>query len=83
MIKYCKAYKIKDLRNFSEWAEPEPKEGNELSDDDIAFVWENLTMTKSCFDEMDYLLEEITPEWQDFCMNELKFGLPEDLQDAK
>ncbi len=83
MIKYCKAYKLEDLRKFSGWATASLDEDQEVSDDDLAFVWENLTVTKSCFAEEDYLLETVTSEWEAFCRHELQYAVPEDLQEAQ
>ncbi len=83
MIQYCKAYKLEDLRQFSGWPQVSQDTDRDTPDDELAFVWENFTVTSSCFDEQDYLLETVTPEWVDFCKHELQFDVPEDLQSAK
>ena len=51
-------------------------------DDDLVFIWEDFTVTRSGVDETDYLLQTVTPEWLAFCQDELQFALPEDLQQA-
>ena len=82
MIKYCKAYKLQALREFSHWAEQVQTGDDTLCDDDIAFLWEDFTVTRSVFEANDFLLEHITPEWQDFCKTILQFVIPGDLQQA-
>ena len=39
-------------------------------------------MVKDCFEEEDYIYNDVTPEWQAFCEQELSFAIPEDLRYA-
>lgn len=79
MPKYCKAYKVKQVREFSGWSEKPKPDGKTLSDDDLCFIWENLNVTESCFDETTVLLESSVPGWPDFCKDTLAFKVPDDL----
>ena len=45
--KYCKAYHLKDLRQFSSWIEKLEENEPELSDDDIVYLWDDFTVVKS------------------------------------
>jgi len=82
MRKYCKAYHLKDLRQFGGWAEKHEEEGSELTDDSIVYLWDDFTVVKSPVQSKGVLFDEITPEWQDFCKTILKFEIPEDLRYA-
>ncbi len=79
--KYCKAYHLKDLRQFSHWVEK--SEESELKDDDIIYLWDNFTVVKSpIIPDKGILFDQVTPEWQDFCKTTLHFAIPEDLRYA-
>ena len=82
MRKYSKAYYLKDLRKFKGWKEIEREDSDELNDDTIVFVQDNLTVVKDCFEEEDYIYNDVTPEWEKFCEKELEFAIPEDLRYA-
>lgn len=82
MRKYCKAYKLSDLRQFSGWVEKRVEDGQELSDDDICYLWDDFTVVQSPLQEKDILFNMVTSEWQDFCKTILKFEIPEDLRYA-
>jgi hypothetical protein len=79
MPKYCKAYKIQQVREFSGWQDKPKPDGKGLADDDLCFVWENLNLTESCFDETTVLLEASTPGWAEFAREKLAFKVPDDL----
>lgn len=82
MRKYSKAYYLKDLRKFSGWEEMDRPDKDELEDDTIVFVQDNFTVVKDCFEEEDYIYNDVTDEWKEFCEKELKFEIPEDLRYA-
>jgi len=78
MPKYCKAYKLDDLRKFPGWASSAVEK--DMGDDDLAYVMESLKVTKNCLDldsEDDLILTEVTSEWEAFCKNDLKFEVPD------
>jgi len=79
MRKYCKAYKLGALRQFSSWAEKPGEDRQELSDDEICYLWDDYTVIKSPIQDEGILFDEVTSEWKDFCQRSLGFEIPEDL----
>lgn len=84
MRKYSKAYYLKDLRQFEGWKELDREDSDELQDDTIVFVQDNHTVVKDCFEEEDYIFNDVTPEWIEFLEKKLDppFEIPEDLRYA-
>jgi hypothetical protein len=82
MRKYCKAYHLRDLRQFSGWEEKRAEKDEELSGDAIVYLWDDFTVVKSPIQKEGVLFEQVTPAWQDFCTQVLKFEIPEDLRYA-
>jgi hypothetical protein len=81
--KYCKAYHLKDLRQFSGWAEKREDNESELSDDDVVYLWDDFTVVRSpVIPDKGLIFDQVTPEWQDFCKTTLHFEIPEDLRYA-
>lgn len=90
MGKYCKAYLIKQLREFSQWAERsenarrgkrevdgvEVKVERELTEDDFLYLQENYVVTDGIFLDENIIFDDITSEWKDFCHNDLGFEVP-------
>ncbi|MDJ0835250.1 MAG: hypothetical protein QNK37_01975 [Acidobacteriota bacterium] len=80
MPKYCKAYKLEDLRKFSGWSAAATTAEKEMEDNDLAYVMESLKVTKNCLDldnEEDFLLNDVSNEWEAFCKEDLKFEVPD------
>ncbi len=91
MGKYCKAYSLKKLREYSHWNEQteniktEKKQVDEnvvevdrhLTDADILYLQENYVVTDGIFKDENIIFNNITPEWKDFCTNVLKFSIPD------
>ncbi len=83
MQKYCKAYHLKDLRQFSGWAEKSDEGEPELSEDNVVYLWDDFTVVRSpVLPDKGLLFDETTPEWQTFCQETLHFEIPEDLRYA-
>ena len=84
MKKYCKAYYLKDLRQFPEWSEKaEEGEATELTDETVVYLWDDFTVVKSpVIPDKGLLFDDVTPRWQDFCKTTLQFEIPEDLRYA-
>jgi hypothetical protein len=82
MRHYCKAYYLKDLRQFKGWHEK--REDNEavLPDDAVCYLWDDFTVVSSPVQDKGNIFDTITPEWQDFCRHTLQFAIPEDLRYA-
>jgi len=91
MGKYCKAYPIKRLREFSQWTErsentrKETKEVNgtevevnrQLTDDDFLYLQENYVVTDGIFKDENIVFDQVTPEWKNFCHGVLEFEIPD------
>jgi hypothetical protein len=91
---YCRAYYLRDLRKFKGWSEKKEnwkinkhwsedlKVGFEKNFDaeDVVFVHQDLTVTRSMWHGEHVIFDEVTTEWRKFCERDLKFSLPEDLQ---
>lgn len=87
---YCKAYYLKDLRQFADWSEKEPEAGGEesdeeggeggpLTDESIVYIHQDFTVTRSMWHGEDVVFDDVTPEWSEFCETKLEFAIPEDL----
>jgi len=90
MGKYCKAYSLKKLRQFSNWTEKaenvrtEKQEANgeevevkrTLTDDDFLYVQENYVVTDGIFKDENIIFDAVTPEWIEYCEQTLKFEVP-------
>ncbi len=81
MGKYCKAYPLKKLRQFSQWTErlenvrkdkqevngQEVEVARELTDDDFLYLQENYVVTDGIFLEQNIIFDNVTAEWKEFC----------------
>ena len=84
---YARAYLLGELRKFSDWREeksnwtsPADENGNssELSDDDVVFLQEDFTVTQLIWPRENVIFSQTTPEWIEFCTQELQFKVPDD-----
>lgn len=92
---FCKAYYLKDFRQFPGWPKNHQATGKEepdsgagvngsngeaaVEEDEIAFLHADLTVTKSMWHQTDVIFDQVTPEWKQFCTNVLNFKVAEDL----
>ena len=90
MGKYCKAYLLKQFRQFEQWHENienvrkknQEVEGQtvevngELTDDNVLYLQENYIVTDGIFKDENIIFDNVTDEWKDFCHNILKFEIP-------
>ncbi|MUG96474.1 hypothetical protein F7734_30675 [Scytonema sp. UIC 10036] len=90
MGKYCKAYSLKKLREFSQWTEraentrkekqlvdgKEVEERRLLTDDDFLYLQENYVVTDGIFKDENIIFDNVTPEWKEFCHKTLAFEIP-------
>jgi len=74
---YARAYLLGELRKFSDWRE-ENGNSRELSDDDVVFLQQDFTVTELIWPGENVIFNRITPEWVDFCSQELQFNIPDD-----
>lgn len=79
---YCKAYLMKDLRRFGAWAESRSNwkadAAMEFGDEDVVFIHQDLSVTRSMFHGEDVLWSDASDEWRSFCSGELGFKVPSD-----
>jgi len=73
--KYCTAYHLGDLRRYSAWS----SDAQDLSDDDVVFLHQDYTVTKSIWTGEDVVFDKVTDDWKEFCKNELRFAVPDNL----
>ena len=98
MGKYCKAYSIKKLREFSAWTEKaenarkEKQKGADgkevevtrtLTDNDYLYLQENYVVTDGIFKDENIIFDQVTPEWVAYCQETLKFEIPSFASAAK
>jgi hypothetical protein len=85
---YCKAYVLKDLQQFPDWQEqvtesashPHDTDGPPLlTADDVVFVHQDLTVTRSMWHGEDVIYADVTPAWEAFCRDTLAFRVADDL----
>ena len=72
--KYCTAYHVGELRRYSSWPESQ-----QLTDDDVVFLHQDYTVTKSIWSGEDVLFDSVNDQWKEFCNNELRFAVPDSL----
>lgn len=91
--KYCKAYYLRDFRQFPNWVEskidwkdekPQSSENGKgtaqpLSTEEIAFLHQDYTVTQSMWHGENVIFNQVTTEWKEFCASALKFKAPDDL----
>ena len=79
--KYCKAFKLGDLRKFASWSEgaiDARQPGTEFSDEKIVFVHNDFSVTESMKHGENVIFDQVTPEWRKFCLETLDFKIPDD-----
>lgn len=88
--KYCKAYRLSQLRQSPNWTEKADNarkirkevDGEfievtrELRDDDYVYLHENFTVTDGIFIDENIIFSDVTPEWIEFCRDVLAQGSP-------
>jgi len=80
MNTYCKCYLLKDLKQYPQWSTQTTTAATELEDDSLAYICDDFRVTTDCLDWENtsaFLLTEVTPEWQKYCKEELKFEVPD------
>jgi uncharacterized protein len=85
--KYCKAFHMDDLRKYPKWSENQINRdeknngdaGAALPDDDVVFLHQDFTVTRSAWHNEDVIFNAVDPAWEEFCINSLNFKIPDDL----
>jgi hypothetical protein len=73
--KYCTAYYVGDLHRYPGWTSDTP----DLKDDDIVFLHQDYTVTRSMWAGEEVIFNDVTEQWREFCNNELRFVVPDSL----
>ena len=90
MSTYCKAYSLDTLRQYPGWSEKSEnaraetvkenakkiEKPRKLTDNDFLYVHESLIVTDGIFEDRNIIFDNITPEWEKFCKETLKFEVP-------
>jgi len=91
MSNYCKAYSLAKLRQYPNWREKsdntrkETKGENgkqieiprELTEKDYLYLHDNLVVTDGIFEDKNIIFDDVTPGWETFCKEVLKFEVPD------
>lgn len=88
---YCKAVVLKHARQYPAWSEsrinwkqsqdderPEVA-ADTLAEDDVVFLHRDLSVTQSMWPGENVIFNQVTPEWEKYCREALKFNPPDDL----
>jgi uncharacterized protein len=73
--KYCTAYHLSNLRRYPSWS----SEVQDLNDDDVVFLHQDYTVTKSIWAGENVIFSNVTDEWKEFCNTQLQFVVPDAL----
>ena len=91
MGRYCKAYPVKRLREFSQWMERsedtrkekrdidgiEVEVNRSLTEDGFLYLQENYVVTDNIFKDESIIFDQVTSDWKDFCHMVLGFEIPD------
>ncbi|MGI5152090.1 hypothetical protein ACQEVC_37950 [Plantactinospora sp. CA-294935] len=69
---YCRAYRRGELAGFPGWPDGQ-------HDDEVVYVHDDLTVTRSGWPGEDVLFASTSPEWAWYCRETLGFAVPDDL----
>ena len=78
MARYCKAYKLEDLRKFPEWSAA-AREKQDLGNESIVYIQESHVVTVNPLDldsADDFIFDSVSDAWKAFCANDLSFAVP-------
>jgi hypothetical protein len=88
---YCRAYYLRDMRRFPQWSEgcvnwqeTSTAAGGNVGEvpptgDEVVYLHLDLTVTKSLWHDESVIFSQRTPEWEEFCDQDLGFAVPDDL----
>ena len=88
--KFCKGFPLELFRRFPNWTEnlenarkvrtqidgDTVEIARELTDSNYLYLQENFTVTDSIFLNDNIIFNDVTPEWIEFCVNELGIKIP-------
>ncbi len=81
MERYCKAYPVERFQEFPGWGKknsPPAAERQTPAEESAKYLYlhQDYTVTDGIFSGESVVYEDLTPEWIEFCKNELKFEVP-------
>jgi ankyrin repeat protein len=79
---YCRAYPLARLREFAGWPATASDDAAPPEDDDVVYLHDDLTVTRSAWPGEDVLFDRVSPEWEHFCRWALEFAVPDELEFA-
>jgi len=79
--KYCMAFHLKELRQFSGWEDVAANRAVEstLPDASLVYLHSNYVVTRSAWVEDEALADKVSAEWIQFCQLKLMFRSPSDI----
>jgi hypothetical protein len=72
---HCKGVRVADVRGYEGWSAGE----DDLSDEDVVYLHQDLTVTRSIWPGEQVIFTGGTPEWRGYCERTLGFALAADL----
>lgn len=75
MGKYCKAYLLKQFRQFNQWKENQ-QENKQITEDSVLYLQENYVVTDGIYKDENIIFDNVTDEWKEFCHQVLEFEIP-------
>lgn len=88
--RYCKAYYLSNFREYKHWKEKAENARVEktevdgklmavprkLTDKEFLYLHENYCVTDGIYLDENIIFDDVTDEWKEFCVNNLKFEVP-------
>ena len=69
---------VKRKINWKEIPAEENGNSRELSDSDVVFLHQDFTVTELIWPGENVIFNQDTPEWREFCSQQLQFKVPDD-----
>jgi hypothetical protein len=85
---YCKAYHLGELRHYPAWSEGRINwkqkangQGGEAAfdEDSVVFIHQDFTVTESMWHNENVIFNQVTSDWEAFCVDALQFRVPDDI----
>jgi len=78
MGKYCKAYLSSQFERFPGWRVKSAvvRQDGTDAEEPYFFLQENLVVTDGIFIDEQVVFDQVTPEWERFCREDLQFEVP-------
>lgn len=82
MTPYFRAYLLRDLRKFPEWAQGVRVGEQELTDESVVYLRDDYAVVRDPIQpDQGVLWDVITPQWREYCSASLGFAPP--FQDSR